>query len=130
MPDIGDSWVIPPWTKEEEEEYLAMTKLESGKKITILDIINNHEEESVWFAVAFLVFIFAISTIYINISSNDLETELAMKMKSNRDNVIAKIVEMGYTPLVAGCAVDNSGNACTILSARVDIKDIEVLVSE
>jgi len=129
MPDIGDDWNTP-WTKEGEEECLAMIKLDKERKTTVLDVINNHEEESVWFSVAFLVFIFAISTIYINIGSNNLETELAMKMKSNRDNVIAKIVEMGYTPLVAGCAVDNSGNACTILSARVDIKDIKVPISE
>ena len=104
--------------------------VDKEKKTTILDIINNHEEESVWFAVAFLVFVVVISVTYMHLNNSEFEDELAMEMKSNRDNVIAKIVGMGYTPLVAGCAVDNSSNACTILSARVDIKDIKVPVSE
>ncbi len=104
--------------------------MDKEKKTTILDIINNHEEESVWFAVAFLVFVVVISVTHMHLNNSEFEDELAMEMKSNRDNVIAKIVGMGYTPLVAGCAVDNSSNACTILSARVDIKDIKVPVSE
>jgi len=99
--------------------------VDKERKITILDVINNNEVESFVSFCVLLIFIITISVTYNEYSNKRYKEESMIKVELSKNKVVTEAINNGYDPIAAGCAVDNNSNACTILSARVDIKCIK-----
>ena len=91
----------------------------SDKKTTILDVLDVIDNQMEYLTWGVIVFLIAVVIIAFNNNNNNKEIALS------NNQVISKLIDAGYNPVVAGCAINPEPIACTIVASKINLNQIK-----
>lgn len=108
------------WPTDEEIECNnnGVKMRDAENKMSFFELIDRNGEPFAWLSIFFTFMLCVVIVSYININEN-------IEISNNQKEVISKLVDKGYDPLIASCTISSHSDACMILASRYNETDIK-----